>query len=203
MAKAQTAAPAKRTRAAKAAPPVEAVLKGGEEPVTEEQRAAERRAHDLGVQARRENADAMAFSVQQMTAPATVTDGDLDTFQKAVQALAQVHNVPPEVVAAVVPAVAAPMAKAAKNVKNGVTRPNNETKCGKIWTAADEITVKTRAPATLAELRQRTELKDVNEHTIKTQYARWRQYNGITGRVTKATPASPAGEDEGLAAAHK
>jgi hypothetical protein len=72
--------------------------------------------------------------------------------------------------------------KVSRIVQNGITRPADGTLCGLIWLAADHHTTPT-SPAQIAQLKADVALKDVNDHTIKTQYARWRQFNGVTGRL--------------------
>lgn len=82
--------------------------------------------------------------------------------------------------------------RAEKIVQHGVSRPAPGTACARVWDAADEITAKVAGPAPIALLK--AALHGMNDHTIKTQYARWRTFNGITGRVvlTTAAPATAA-----------
>lgn len=74
--------------------------------------------------------------------------------------------------------------------QNGVRRPKADTICGKAWNVFDGISQKSGAPATIAE-----SLKNaggIAEATVRTQYARWRKYHGISGRVD-VKPAAAAG----------
>jgi membrane protein involved in colicin uptake len=83
-------------------------------------------------------------------------------------------------------------AKAAKEAskqpeQNGVRRPKSDTICGKAWAVFDELSAKSGAPATIGD-----SLKNANgiaEATVRTQYARWRKYHGISGRVEAPKPA--------------
>jgi hypothetical protein len=76
--------------------------------------------------------------------------------------------------------------KVARDTNKGITRPSPGTITRRVWDAADEISAKlaTSAPISLVK----AVLPMVNDHTVKTQYARWRLYNGITGRI--ALPAT-------------
>ena len=54
-------------------------------------------------------------------------------------------------------------------------------------------------PAAARNDAQRTQTgqeQGLNDSTIRTQYARWRAFHGITGRVTIPTPAAPAAPAE-------
>ena len=144
--------------------------------VSTEQRAADRRADD-----------AMKFSIQQMQTPAVLetpavllnADAEKQAeFNAAVAKLAAEYGLP-------LPAPAAPAkVKADKLQRNGITRPGANTVCGKIWAAADAISSSQGgAPATIASLKSHSATQGINDHTIKTQYSRWRHYNGVAGRL--------------------
>lgn len=83
-------------------------------------------------------------------------------------------------------------AKAAKEAskqpeQNGVRRPKAETICGKAWAVFDQLSAASGAPATIAD-----SLKNaggIAEATVRTQYARWRKFHGISGRVEAPKPA--------------
>lgn len=88
-----------------------------------------------------------------------------------------------------------PKEKREKDTQHGITRPGENTLCGKIWAAADAITAKFNQPAPVDLVRAAN--PTVNLHTVKTQYARWRAYNGIQGRVEFKAPVetkAPEGE---------
>ena len=73
--------------------------------------------------------------------------------------------------------------------KNGIRRPRPGTICGKVWETADSITEEQGSPVAIKTLSAHTGVAAVNDATLKTQYARWREFNGIYGRV--APPADP------------
>ncbi len=79
--------------------------------------------------------------------------------------------------------------------QNGITRPKADTLCGKVWATLDEISRKNGAPASITEAKAHATLAAVNDATVRTQYARWRKYFGVTGRVAAPTPpAAPVVE---------
>ena len=80
--------------------------------------------------------------------------------------------------------------------QNGIVRPKAGTSCGKIWALADSLSQKIGAPVTIKALAEIAEAEGYNEATIKTQYARWRKYHGVTGRLVSAPVATPATEAE-------
>jgi len=123
----------------------------------------------------------IGFALQQLTTPVVVekvapTPEELAAYQVEMAALAARF---PNVVAA----KPAKIPRAPKDEKNGITHPAAGTKCALVWQVADENTTST-TPAAIAQLKADVRLYSMNEHTIKTQYARWRQYHGVTGRVT-------------------
>ena len=65
--------------------------------------------------------------------------------------------------------------------QNGLKRPSKGSICAIIWDTCDRITSEQGSHCTSAELFNA--LQGYNECTLRTQYARWRQFNGITGRL--------------------
>lgn len=149
--------------------------KAAQTEVHPEQRAADRRADD-----------AMKFAVQQMqtpavleTPPALTADPKAAEFAAAIAKLAEQFGMP-------APALTTQSAKPKqdKQQRNGITRPGANTTCGKIWAACDAISLSQGgAPATIAALTAHSSTHGINGHTIKTQYSRWRHYNGVAGRL--------------------
>ena len=143
--------------------------------VSTEQRAADKQAND-----------AMKFSIQQMQTPAVLetpavllnADAEKQAeFNAAVTKLAAEYGLS-------LPAPVVVKVKADKLQRNGITRPGANTVCGKIWAAADAISASQGgAPATIASLKAHSATQGINDHTIKTQYSRWRHYNGVAGRL--------------------
>lgn len=94
---------------------------------------------------------------------------------------------------------AAEAAKAAKGANkmpesNGVRRPKPETLCGKAWAVFDEVSQKNGAPASIKESLEIAKARGLNEGNVRVEYARWRKFFGITGRI--ASPGADKGEAE-------
>lgn len=79
-------------------------------------------------------------------------------------------------------------AASAQPSQNDVTRPRPETACGQAWALMDELTTKLNSPAPIGLVLQASEKKGLNYDTVKTQYARWKKFNGIVGRVAMPLP---------------
>lgn len=79
--------------------------------------------------------------------------------------------------------------------KNGVRRPKPDTICGRNWATYDEIALKNGGSCSIAEAMATLRARGVNDATIRTQYAHWRKFNGITGRVeapkVETAPVAP------------
>lgn len=80
--------------------------------------------------------------------------------------------------------------------QNGLKRPSKGSTCAIIWDTCDRITSEKGSTCTSAELFNA--LQGYNDCTLRTQYARWRQFNGITGRLpgqTKTAKLPPEFQD--------
>lgn len=75
---------------------------------------------------------------------------------------------------------------------NGVRRPKPETLCGQAWAVFDEVSAKNGAPASIKESLEIAKARGLNEGNVRVEYARWRKFFGITGRI--AAPGSEKGE---------
>ncbi len=71
--------------------------------------------------------------------------------------------------------------------QNGVKRPSAGTVCAQVWDIATSLSNGDEMPrekiAKLSEVIKAAEAKGINKFTARTQYARWRVFHGITGRV--------------------
>lgn len=81
--------------------------------------------------------------------------------------------------------------------QNGIRRPKPDTETGKVWGLADSISASLGQPTPIANLLAAGQAQGLNDSTIRTQYARWRAFHGITGRV--ALPVVPAAGTEAAA----
>lgn len=81
--------------------------------------------------------------------------------------------------------------------RNGIKRPSKGSMCSIIWDTADKITAESGKTCTSADLHNA--LQGYNDFTLRTQYARWRAFNGITGRLpgqTKTSSKNPSEFDD-------
>lgn len=62
---------------------------------------------------------------------------------------------------------------------NGVVRPSEGTKTGRVWEIADEISQANQAPAARGEVLKQCEAEDINQATGATQYGRWCKFNDV------------------------
>lgn len=79
--------------------------------------------------------------------------------------------------------------------QNGVTRPKDGTKTGRVWEIADELSAQQGSPAPRGDVMKAGEAEGLNPATIATQYGRWRKFHGL-GRVTRAASADDGAEVE-------
>lgn len=84
---------------------------------------------------------------------------------------------------------------------NGVRRPKPDTLCGKAWAIFDEISASTGQPAQIKPALEVGKARGLNEGNVRVEYARWRKFFGISGRLqapaaetTAATETAPAAE---------
>lgn len=71
--------------------------------------------------------------------------------------------------------------------QNGITRPKTGTVTGNAWAVFDELSQKSGAPATIGDSIKAA--PQIAEATVRTQYARWRKFHGITGKAAAPKPA--------------
>lgn len=76
--------------------------------------------------------------------------------------------------------------------QNGVRRPKPDTLCGKAWTIFDNISAKNGAPASIKESLEAARADGLNEGNVKAEYARWRKFYAISGRIAAPTPDAQA-----------
>ena len=78
-------------------------------------------------------------------------------------------------------------------MQNDVRRPKPESTCGKCWAVYDDLSTKRGSPCAIADAKKILDGMGINEATIRTQYAHWRKFNGVSGRVEAvAAPVPPA-----------
>lgn len=82
-------------------------------------------------------------------------------------------------------------AKVKQPEQNGITRPKADSQTGKAWTIFDNVSQRNNAPASIGETLPLAKAAGINEATVRTQYARWRKFNGVSGRIAAPTPPAP------------
>ena len=68
-------------------------------------------------------------------------------------------------------------------VKNGIRRPKPETLCGQAWAIFDRISNERGSPASIGESMPYALEAGLNESNVRAEYARWRRFYGVTGRI--------------------
>lgn len=73
--------------------------------------------------------------------------------------------------------------------QNDIRMPKPGTDCGKAWAVFTSVSDKNGAPASIGESMELAKAEGINEATIRTQYARWRKFHGVSGRIENPTKA--------------
>lgn len=74
--------------------------------------------------------------------------------------------------------------------QNGVRKPKPGTLCGRVWEVADKLSAELGQPTPVKNLLESCVAEGQKPGNIKAEYARWRKFHGVTGRVT--LPKEPA-----------
>lgn len=80
-------------------------------------------------------------------------------------------------------------AKAAKEAsrqpeQNGIRRPGPEGLCGQVWGLADKLSQELGQAVPIANLLEAGVAAGLNPSNIRTEYARWKKFHGLSGRIT-------------------
>jgi hypothetical protein len=67
--------------------------------------------------------------------------------------------------------------------QNGIRRPKADGLCGKAWAIFDSISSANGAAASISEAMEVARSQSLNEANVRAEYARWRKFYGIVGRV--------------------
>lgn len=67
--------------------------------------------------------------------------------------------------------------------QNGVRRPKPETLCGQAWEIFDALSQQHGQPAAIGDALDISRSQGLNDSNVRAEYARWRKFHGITGRV--------------------
>lgn len=86
-------------------------------------------------------------------------------------------------------------AKAAKEAnrqpeQNGIRRPGPDGLCGQVWGLADTLSAQLGQAVPIANLIEAGVAAGLNPSNIRTEYARWKKFHGLSGRITLPEAAS-------------
>jgi hypothetical protein len=76
--------------------------------------------------------------------------------------------------------------------QNGVRRPKPDGLCGRAWAEMDRMSQALGQPVPIAPLVESTNKLGLNESNVRAEYARWRKFHGVKGRVVLPTPPAAA-----------
>lgn len=85
-----------------------------------------------------------------------------------------------------------------KDVRNGIARPKNGSKTGRVWEIADSISGASGKPAERKPVFEACAKEGINPATTATQFGLWRGYYGL---VSKRGPRQPKAADPAAPAA--
>lgn len=66
--------------------------------------------------------------------------------------------------------------------QNGITRPINGCKTGRVWELCDQISANTGSPADRKDVIAAGLAEGLNIATITTQHGRWREFHGLVNK---------------------
>lgn len=89
------------------------------------------------------------------------------------------------------------------DMNNNVRRPRADSVCGKLWAIFDAISAEQGSPAANGQVLARGRAEGFNDHTIRTQYASWRRFYGISGKVVNPNTVAENEADAAAKAAAK
>lgn len=73
--------------------------------------------------------------------------------------------------------------------QNGIRRPQPHTLCGQAWTVMDKLSAEKQGPVAINDLLIETNKAGLHPGNVKAEYARWRKFHGVTGRVVSQAKA--------------
>ena len=68
--------------------------------------------------------------------------------------------------------------------QNGIRRPGPEGLCGQVWGLADKLSQELGQAVPIANLLEAGVAAGLNPSNIRTEYARWKKFHGLSGRIT-------------------
>lgn len=94
-------------------------------------------------------------------------------------------------------AAAVAAAKAAKEAtrqpeQNGIRRPGPTGLCGRVWALADALSAALNQATPIANLLEAGIAEGLNPSNIRVEYARWKKFHGLSGRIALPKVEAPA-----------
>lgn len=74
-------------------------------------------------------------------------------------------------------------------MQNGIRRPKPETLCGQAWAIFDEVSAAKGSPAAIGECLPIAIERGLNPTNVRVEYARWRKFYNVTGRIENPAAA--------------
>lgn len=68
--------------------------------------------------------------------------------------------------------------------QNGVRRPGPDGLCGRAWALFDSTSAALGMPTPIANVLDEAARQGLNAANVRTEYARWKKFHGLTGRIT-------------------
>ena len=88
-------------------------------------------------------------------------------------------------------------------MQNGIRRPKPEGKCGQAWAIFDAVSAKNGSPASIGESMEIAKADGQNEANVRAEYARWRKFHGLSGRIEDPAKVAERQRKEAEKAAKK
>ena len=73
----------------------------------------------------------------------------------------------------------------APDEQNGVRRPKAQSLCGQAWAIFDQISEARGKPVAFVESLEKARTQGLNEGNVRTEFYRWRKFNGIKDRAPR------------------
>ena len=70
-----------------------------------------------------------------------------------------------------------------RETRNGITRPSEGGKCAAAWAIMDDLTAKRGSPTPFKPVAEEAERQGLNPAMARSNYAVWRKFNGVVGRI--------------------
>jgi hypothetical protein len=90
--------------------------------------------------------------------------------------------------AAKVAAKEAAKAAKARPEQNGVKERTAGTKTGRVWEICNTVSARLGQPAPVKDVLEAAAAEGLHPTTTRCQYAHWKKYHGLTGRITAPVP---------------